>query len=105
MCRVPLIIVGSLAGFLVAATASAKTWFVGGPGADFTEIQPAVDAASPGDTILVRPVKLYRKFALAKPVTVKASSGRFELDYNETVVIRDNAGGTTARLGGVEFYI
>ena len=48
-----------LATFLAASIASAqgKLWIVnqsGGAGVDFTDIQPAVDAASDGDTILIQ---------------------------------------------------
>jgi hypothetical protein len=48
-----------LAALLASAPlASAGVWTVdddGGPGVDFTDIQPAVVAAAPGDTILVAP--------------------------------------------------
>jgi nitrous oxidase accessory protein len=37
----------------LSAPASARTWTVGGPGADFPSIAPAVAAAVDGDTILV----------------------------------------------------
>ena len=40
---------------LLVSSAIAKTWYVGGSGADFSEIQPAIDAAQDGDLILVRP--------------------------------------------------
>jgi nitrous oxidase accessory protein len=45
----------ALTVFLVSAgSAQARTWTVGGAGADFPLIGPAIAAASPGDTIRVR---------------------------------------------------
>lgn len=44
------------------------TWTVG-PTGDFTEIQPAVDAAAPGDSILVE-AGTYAPFEIAKPLNV-----------------------------------
>ena len=46
-----------LAAWLAAPCAAQRTWLVdssGGPGVDFTDLPPAVAAASPGDTILLR---------------------------------------------------
>lgn len=39
----------------LAATASADVITVGPSGADFTQIQPAIDAAAPGDIVFLRP--------------------------------------------------
>ena len=39
---------------LLAARAEARTWTVGGPGADFPLIAPAIAAATAGDVIRVR---------------------------------------------------
>lgn len=53
-----LLICMLLAALLVAPTASARTWTVGvlgTIGVDFIGIKPAVDAAAPGDTILIGP--------------------------------------------------
>src|SRR5262245_3438747 len=61
---------------LLASSAIAKTWYVGGSGADFTEIQPAIDAAQDGDVILVRP-GTYQPFTIEKGVIVRASSTPF----------------------------
>ena len=44
----------------LSATAEARTWTVGGPGADFPFISPAISAASGGDVIEVR-VGVYRE--------------------------------------------
>lgn len=51
---------------LGAPVALAKIWRVGGDGADFDQIQPAIDAARDGDVILVRPVHAYKSFVLEK---------------------------------------
>ena len=41
--------------FCAIGTVSAKTWYVDDSGgADFTRIQDAIDAATDGDTIIVR---------------------------------------------------
>jgi hypothetical protein len=51
----------ALAGLALASSsvhAQGQLWVVdkaGGPGSDFTEIQPAIDAAADGDTVLVKP--------------------------------------------------
>jgi nitrous oxide reductase family maturation protein NosD len=44
----------TFAATLLALPAQARTWTVGGSGADFPLIAPAIAAAAPGDTILVR---------------------------------------------------
>ncbi|TAJ12044.1 MAG: hypothetical protein EPO68_13945, partial [Planctomycetota bacterium] len=56
---------------IAAPLASANTLTVGpaGSGATYTDIQPAVDAAAPGDTILVLP-GFYGSFAVSKPIHV-----------------------------------
>lgn len=33
----------------------AKIWYIGSSGADFTDIQPAIDASTDGDVILCNP--------------------------------------------------
>ncbi|MFQ5654464.1 MAG: hypothetical protein ACE5GW_07010, partial [Planctomycetota bacterium] len=51
------LLVSVLLALASAPTAQGIVWIVdddGGPGVDFTEIQPAVDAAADGDTIVVR---------------------------------------------------
>jgi hypothetical protein len=61
----------------LAQVALAKVWFVGGTGADFDQIQPAIDAAQNGDVILVRAGPLYNHFTLDKGVVVRASDSPF----------------------------
>lgn len=73
MLRAPL---SALMVVVLVVPGVAKTWYVGGSGADFSEIQPAIDAASDGDVILVRP-GTYQTFTLAKGVIVRASSTPF----------------------------
>lgn len=56
---------------VVTATAEARTWTVGGPGADFPFIGPAIAAASAGDTIRVS-AGVYRENVLVdKPLTIR----------------------------------
>ncbi len=75
----------------------AGVWTVGGSGADFSEIQPAVDAALPGDTILVRPGS-YGPLLVEKGVLVRASEGMFLLGFGAT--IRNIPAGSTAGISG-----
>jgi len=55
---------------------SAGDWFVdddGGPGVDFTDIQPAIDAAQAGDVIHVA-IGAYSGFTLAKALTIQGDA-------------------------------
>lgn len=58
MSRTPnLFALGGALALTVATLSAQRTWIVdasGGPGVDFTDIQPAVNAATDGDVILVR---------------------------------------------------
>jgi len=62
-----------LALVLLAPLAAATDWTVGpsGSGAQFAEIQPAIDAARAGDVIFVRP-GTYARFEVGKPVRILA---------------------------------
>lgn len=51
-------------------TAEARTWIVGGPGADFPFIGPAIAAASPGDTIRVRAGVYREDLVVRKPLKI-----------------------------------
>lgn len=58
-------------------TALAATWVVdddGGPGVDFTDLPPAIAAASAGDVIVVRDGQ-YSEFTLSKGLSIVADTG------------------------------
>lgn len=78
----------------------------GGPGSTFTAIQPAVDAAAPGDVILVRS-GAYATFAVhAKPLSVVADTGHTVTVAHELTVRFTPAGGAVHLVGltiGVPF--
>lgn len=65
--------------FAVAASAGAQSvWVVdasGGPGTDFLDVDPAVSAAAPGDTLLLRNGSYTDLVVNAKPLTVIAELG------------------------------
>jgi parallel beta-helix repeat protein len=57
--------------------ASGKTWYVdddGGPGIDFTKIQDAVNAASAGDTIIVKNGTYNEQVKLDKQLTIEGEN-------------------------------
>jgi nitrous oxidase accessory protein len=56
---------------LVAASADARTWTVGGDGADFPLIAPAIAAASAGDVIRVRGGVYREDLILDKPLALQ----------------------------------
>ncbi|HEX6885389.1 MAG TPA: hypothetical protein VF530_18585 [Planctomycetota bacterium] len=66
----------SLALVLLAPLAAATDWTVGpsGSGAQFSEIQPAIDAARPGDVIRVQ-AGTYARFVIRKPLRILADGG------------------------------
>lgn len=76
-----------LPSLVLAATAqlgqAQRTWTVdldNRPGTDFTQIQPAVDAARDGDTIVVRKSggnTLYKAFTASKALTLLGENGPF----------------------------
>jgi len=63
-----------LALFLIILPVSATTWYVDvSGGGNFTDIQSAIDAASPSDTIIILP-GMYTSFYVTKPyLTIKGS--------------------------------
>src|SRR5262245_31533670 len=69
----------TLLALATTSFAQTKTWVVDdvlGPGVDFIEVQPAVDAASAGDVILVRPGS-FGGFALqGKGLVITADAGQ-----------------------------
>src|SRR5262245_7658642 len=91
---------------LLASTAPAKTWYVGGSQPDFNDIQPAIDAAQNGDVILVRPGK-YAPFTLDKGVMVRASTTPFEVDAvpPASVVIHDLGVGLRGGIAGMNLTL
>jgi hypothetical protein len=100
MSRAPLCI--AMVAVVVAPVA-AKDWYVGGSGADFSEIQPAIDAASDGDVILVRP-GTYQAFTLEKGVIVRASSTPFSvaLSYPAHVLVQNIGASKRAGIAGMK---
>lgn len=86
----------------LAASASADTLIVdafGGPQADFTAIQPAIDAASPNDLILLR-AGVYAGFVLSKPVRVVGErlSESASIIVADLIEVRDLPAGSVAAL-------
>ena len=55
----------------VAASADARTWTVGGEGADYPLIAPAIAAASAGDVIRVRGGVYREDLILDKPLALQ----------------------------------
>lgn len=93
----------SLALCLLASTAQASVWTVDDdPGADFTDIQAAIDGASPGDVIRVEPGS-YSPFSLGFGLTILASdpSGAAVSVSGSSLVV-GVAGNQTAVLSGLE---
>lgn len=77
------------------ALGQGQLWVVdkaGGPGADFTEIQPAIDAAADGDTILVHGGSYGAITIDGKGLTLVADSGAFAT--TGAVVVRNLAAGS-----------
>lgn len=69
------------------SVASATTWIVddgGGSGVDFTDIQSAIDAAAPGDVILVHP-GVYAPFALDRGLTLAPFSTAVDVTQGSRV--------------------
>jgi parallel beta-helix repeat protein len=61
----------------VATAVVSTTWYVDDSGgADFTTIQAAVDAASAGDTIIVKDGTYVENVAIAKSLTIQSQNGR-----------------------------
>src|SRR5262245_14563964 len=98
--------VGAVVCCVALSPCDAKVWLVGGASPDFTEIQPAIDAASDGDVVLVRP-GLYLPFTLSKGVMVAAAAvAGFEVDAPDrvSVVITGVAQGLRAGISGMSIH-
>ncbi|MEW6745864.1 MAG: hypothetical protein AB1486_24245 [Planctomycetota bacterium] len=83
---------------LAGTPALAATWYVG-PGGDFAQIQPAIDAAQEGDLIFVVPGPTYDYFVLRKALTICVTSGRFKVKGASVTGIET---GKSARLTGLD---
>jgi hypothetical protein len=86
-----------LSSLLLVVPGFAKVWLVGGPNADFAQVQPAIDVAQDGDVILVRD-GTYESFRLDKGVIVRGSPG-FSIPNDAKPVEIMNI--TAGRKGGV----
>ena len=93
-------ILGSAVLVLAAPLASAKTWTVGGTGADFSDLPAAIAAASDGDVILVRS-GAYSGFDLDKGLAIVSSAAAVSIAGD--VTIHDVAAPGRAVLRGFVF--
>ncbi len=78
-----------------------KTWYVGGAGADFTDIPPAIAAASHGDVIIVRP-GTYSGFTLDKGVIIRSSSDVFAV--TDDILVTGISSGHQAGISGISSH-
>jgi hypothetical protein len=86
----------------LAPLASAGVWIVdddGGPGVDFTDLQPAIDAASPGDLVVVRAGE-YGPFVLDIGLRIVAEPGP-QPHVGESGELRDVPAGWRALVAGL----
>jgi hypothetical protein len=86
----------------LASSAAADTIVVssdGAPGSDYTNIQSAINAAQPGDLILIHPGS-YTPFTLFKPLTLLASAPGVEV--SGTSFVLHIQAGKVAALAGLE---
>ncbi|MHC5212780.1 MAG: right-handed parallel beta-helix repeat-containing protein [Planctomycetota bacterium] len=86
----------------LATPAAADTYVVdddGGPGVDFTDIQPAVDVASPGDLIVVRD-GTYGTFVLEQGLRLVADTGHAPEIVFTGIEVRNVPAGQTALMAG-----
>src|SRR5262245_8219867 len=86
---------------LSSTLALGKTWYVGGPGADVDEIQPAIDAAQSGDLILVRE-GTYVPFTLTKGVIIRGDIFFTVSGPPDVVIVKDLPAFERAGISGME---
>ena len=90
------LVLASLVFSFGASVVRANTYVVGvspAPGIDFTTIQAAIDAASPNDTILVRPGQ-HTAFNLTKPLRILGQGPGFLLVNGQSTVSNIGSGQT-----------
>lgn len=86
----------------IALTAQRATWVVdanGGAGAQFTAIEPAVNAAADGDLIIVR-AGLYKGFTVTRPLSIVGEQGAGFLPLSGNVTVVNLANGRDFLLTG-----
>jgi hypothetical protein len=86
---------------LLAPLAPASTWIVddnSGPGVDFTSIQAAVNASSPGDVLLVQP-GAYGSFTVSIPLSILGQGAPTIAFPGKITVSNLAAGGRVAVVG------
>jgi hypothetical protein len=91
------------ASLVLAAVGSAQQTLVvaASGGGSYTEIQPAIAAAAPGDIVLVR-AGVYMAFTLDKGVRVIGEPGARVSDAHNHFVVRDVPAGQTAVVRAIE---
>lgn len=92
----------------VAPVSAQTTWVVdadGGPGSQFTEIQPAVSAAQAGDIILVRPRSSgsYAGFTVSKGVAILGDPTFNVVSTTSPVLIQNVPAGQTLAIANGSF--
>jgi nitrous oxidase accessory protein len=90
------------ASMLVAGAADARTWTVGGAGADFPFIQPAIDAAVSGDVIRVRRGVYRENLVVAKTLTIVGEDYPVLMGTGVGTVVRIAARGCELRGFAIE---
>jgi hypothetical protein len=90
----------------LAGTALSATWIVdetGGPGVNFTDIPPALAAASPGDVVIVHG-GTYSGFTLDKGVVLMGEGIPKPTLGTNSAIINDVQAGETAVMSGIKMY-
>ena len=85
------------AAILAGAPLSARTWHVGGPGADFPLIAPAIAAAAPGDAVVVAAGVYREDLAIDKPLAIRGEGMPLLMGTGQGTVIDVGAPGCEIR--------